>query len=285
MNTKQNLIWLKTKKMISVSFSNFICVIMSFTCVVPVIWMIYSSLKTEKEFSLSILSLPQTPQWGNYIKAFSVGNMGQYVVNSMFNSVVATVITCVLAFMVGYCLARFYFCGNRAIYYLFMAGMLVPIYALLLPIFIEFKTLHMINKAYTLLLPYIAFQLPIAVFLMESYMDGIPIELEEAAYIDGCGPIKAMFKIIMPVCKPVTATAAILTFLNNWNEFPLALVLVSKDALKTIPIGLTFFKGAHSTDFTLLFAALTIATLPVIVLYLLFSKQIMQGMVNGAVKG
>lgn len=265
--------------------ANVLCWILSITCIVPVIWMIYSSLKTDKEFALDILSLPKAPQWENYVKAFIAGNMGTFAVNSLFNGIITTVLTLLLAFTIGYCLSRFRFRGRNAVYLLFMAGMLIPIYALLLPVFIEFKSMHLINKAYTLLMPYIAFAMPMAVFLVESYVHGIPVELEEASYIDGCSHVHSMFAIIMPVCKPVLATSAILTFLNTWNEFPLALVLISNNKYKTVPIGLTYFRGAYATSYVLLFAALTIASVPVIVTYLCFYNQIMKGMVAGAVKG
>lgn len=265
--------------------ANVLCWILSITCIVPVIWMIYSSLKTDKEFALDILSIPKAPQWENYVKAFIAGNMGTYAVNSLFNSVITTVLTLLLAFTIGYCLSRFQFRGRNAVYFLFMAGMLIPIYALLLPVFIEFKSMHLINKAYTLLMPYISFALPTAIFLVESYVHGIPVELEEASYIDGCSHVHSMFAIILPVCKPVLATSAILTFLHTWNEFPLALVLISNNKYKTIPIGLTYFRGAYATSYVLLFAALTIASVPVIVTYLCFYNQIMKGMVAGAVKG
>ena len=285
MNKRKNYESAKVKQ-VSVSLvCNLFCWIISFVCIIPVFWMIYSSLKTDKEFLTNILSFPQNPQWSNYVKAFVAGNMGTYAINSLINSFGAMAITLLLAFMIGYCLSRFSFRGSSLVYFLFMAGMLIPIYALLLPIFIEFKYLHLLNKAYTLIFPYISFALPVAIFLIDSYVQGLPTELEEASYIDGCSRIGAMFKIIFPVCKPILSAAAILTFLNTWNEFPLALVLISSNKFKTVPIGLTFFKGAYTTSYPLLFAALTIASLPVIMLYLFFGKQIMNGMVAGAVKG
>lgn len=280
-----NPVTTKVKTSAASLLANAVCWVLSITCIAPVIWMIYSSLKTEKEFALDILSLPKIPQWENYVKAFIAGNMGMYAINSLVNSVAATACTLLLAFTIGYCLSRFRFRGRNATYFLFMAGMLIPIYALLLPIFIEFKYAHLINKAYTLLMPYIAFALPMAIFLVESYVRGIPTELEEASYIDGCSHVRAMYSIIMPVCTPVLATVAILTFLNTWNEFPLALVLINSNAYKTVPIGLTYFRGAYTTSYVLLFAALTIASAPVITIYLCFYNQIMKGMVSGAVKG
>lgn len=275
----------ETKKIFATLISNVFCWFLSISCIAPVIWMFYSSLKTDKEFSLSILTLPEIPQWINYAKAFVMGNMGLYTINSLLNSVVTMIVTLILAFTIGYTLSRFQFRGRNIVYLLFVVGMMIPIYALILPIFIEFKYLGILNKAYTLVLPYICFALPVAIFLIESYVQSIPVELEEAAYIDGCSTVHAMYRIILPICKPILSTAAILTFLNTWNEFPLALVLVNDNRFKTVPIGLTYFRSAYTTSYPLLFAALTIASLPVVMLYLFLGKQIINGMVAGAVKG
>lgn len=266
-------------------FANALVTLLSFTCIFPIVWMMYSSLKTDREFSLDIISLPKVPQFGNYTRAFEEGNLWEYFFNSMYNTVITVALVILISFVTGYCLSRFRFRGRNLLYYLFLSGMLVPIYALLVPIFIEFKKLGILNNHLTLILPYIAFQLPVAVFLVESYVHGIPRELEEAAFIDGCTMGRTMFFIIMPVCKPVLATSAILTFLHAWNEFPLALILIRSDHLKTLPIGLTNFVGTYTVNYPLMLSALFISVLPVIIVYLLCYNQIMKGMIGGAVKG
>jgi raffinose/stachyose/melibiose transport system permease protein len=264
---------------------NVLVALLSITCIFPMVWLLYSSLKTERNFANDILGLPTEFRFKNYPQAFTEGRIGTYMKNSLYDTVISVIVAILLGFVIGYCLSRYKFRGRTFLYYLFLSGMLVPIYALLVPIFIEFKTLGILNKRITLILPYIAFALPVTIFLIESYVKGIPIELEEAAFVDGASQIFTMFRIIMPVCSPVLATCAILAFLNTWNEFPLALVLISSTRLKTIPIGLTNFVGTYSTNYTLMMAALVIATLPVIIIYLLFYNNIMEGMVAGAVKG
>lgn len=273
------------KKTINTVLANFIVSLFSFTCIFPIIWMIYSSLKSNREFALDTVGLPKELHFENYIQAIKEGNIGGYFSNSMFNTVITVIIAVIIAFITGYCLSRFSFRGRNLVYYLFLSGMLVPIYALLIPIFVEFKSLNLLNKRITLILPYIAFALPMAVFLIESYVKSIPTEIEEAAYIDGSNLYRTMFSIIMPICKPVLATAAILSFLNTWNEFPLALVLIRSNKLKTMPIGLTNFVGSYTVDYPLLLSALVVSTLPVIIMYLIFYNQIMKGMTAGAVKG
>ena len=247
--------------------------------------MIYSSLKTDQEFSLDILSLPKKLIFDNYARAIEEGNIGSYFMNSMFNTLITVAVVIVIAFVTGYCLSRFKFRGRTFVYYMFLSGMLIPIYALLIPIFVEFKSLGLLNKRYTLILPYIAFALPVAVFLVESSVASVPIEIEEAACIDGSSFLHTMFAIVMPMCRPVLSTSAILTFLNTWNEFPLALVLIRSNSLKTMPIGLTNFVGSYTVNYPLMLAALVVSTLPVVIMYLLFYNQIMKGMTAGAVKG
>lgn len=282
---KHNITVLRTKAVVSSLFINALVALLSFTCIFPIIWMGYSSLKSQKEFALDTVGLPKVLHFSNYVQAMEEGKLAGYFSNSMFNTVITVLIVLVIAFVTAYCLARFTFKGRNLIYYLFLSGMLIPIYALLIPIFIEFKTLGLLNKKITLILPYIAFAMPTAIFLIESYVKSIPAELEEAAYMDGCSITKTMFFIIMPVCRPVLATTAILTFLHTWNEFPLALVLIRSNSLKTMPIGLTNFVGTYTVNYPLMMAALVISTLPVILMYFLFYNQIMQGMVAGAVKG
>ncbi len=259
--------------------------ILSISCIFPVIWMIYSSLKTQKEFALNTVSLPLHPVFENYTKAISEGNLGVYFMNSLFYTIVSVSIALIMAFIIGYLISRFNFKGRGFVYYFFLSGMLIPIYALLIPIFLEFKKLGLLNSRITLIIPYIAFALPVGVFLVESYVKSIPLEMEEAACIDGCSFYQTLFRIILPICKPVLSTTAILNFLSTWNEFPLALVLIRSNRLKTMPLGVTNFVGTYTVNYPLMFAALVLSALPVILIYLFFYNNVMNGMVSGAVKG
>ncbi len=259
--------------------------LLSITCIFPIVWMIYSSLKTQREFAVDIISLPQKPAFSNYVQAITEGNLGTYFMNSVYYTVISVLIAVLLSFVIGYILSRFKFRGRTFVYYFFLAGMLIPIYALLIPIFLEFKAFGLLNKRITLILPYIAFALPVGVFLVESYVKAIPWEMEEAACMDGCKFGQTMSRIILPMCQPVLSTTAILSFLNTWNEFPLALVLIRSNRLKTMPLGVTNFVGTYTVNYPLMFAALSISALPVIIVYLLFYSKVMNGMVSGAVKG
>jgi ABC-type sugar transport system, permease component len=264
---------------------NLVFMLMSLGCIFPVIWVAYTSFKPLKEYNVSILSLPQSPTLANYDQILRTSKFLNYFANSAFTSLVTLVAVLALAFLTGYFLSRFKFRGRNLLYGFLMLGIVVPTHAWLLPVFIQFKTLGIYDKRITLLFPYIAFALPTAIFLIESFVRTIPVEMEESAMIEGCTVWSALRCIIMPLCLPILATVLILTFNGSWNEFPFAMVLINRDALKTVPVALTMFTGAYTTNYPQLVAALGIAILPVVVVYLAFSKNIMKGMTAGAVKG
>jgi raffinose/stachyose/melibiose transport system permease protein len=247
--------------------------------------MLYSSLKTEAEFALNIISLPKTPVFSNYVNAIKTGHMGEYALNSLFNGVITVVLVAFAAYIAAYFLSRYNFKGRTLVYGLFVAGMLIPVHSLMVPIFVEYRVAGLLNSRFTLIPVYLSFGMPMAVFLIESFIGSIPIELEEAALIDGSSMVHTMFTIIMPLCRPVLATVVILTFMNTWNEFPFALVLIRDNALKTIPIGLRNFQGAYTAQYTQFMAGLAVSLVPVMVVYILFYKKIIVGMTAGTVKG
>jgi len=259
--------------------------VFSFTCLLPILWIIYSSLKTKDEFMLSSVALPQRLEFYNYYKAFVEGEMSQYFISSALNSAVAVIAVVLLSFCTGYALSRFSFRWRSFIYTFFIVGMLIPVYGLIVPLYLQFKLIGLYDKFYTLILPYIAIRLPLPIFLMESFIRSIPVELDQAAHIDGASTSRTMTRIILPMCRPVIATIVILTFLDTWNEFPFSLVLVTQESFKTIPVGLTNFYGQYTSDYTTLMAAMVLSILPVMAVYLAFYKNIIQGMTAGAVKG
>lgn len=275
----------KFKRYLADFFVNVPILILSATCIFPVIWLLYSSVKTDTEFNRSPVSLPTAIHFDNYIAAFKKAKFGTFTFNSVFNSIISLVLVLFISFTLGYLLSRYRFRGRNLIYGVLMAAMMIPIYALIVPIFIQEKKMGLLNGHFSLLFVYVAMELPTAVFLIDSYLQGISVDLEDAASIDGASLPKTMFFVIMPVGKPILSTVVILTFMHVWNEFAFAQVLISKEELKTIPIGLTYFTSQYSTSYTLLLAALAMATIPVLVIYLFFYNKIMEGMMAGAVKG
>ena len=264
---------------------NVIMILFSCSCIFPILWLLSSSLKTQKEFAQSSMALPSSLNLKNYISVFTETNMLRYIGNSLRNTVLSVGIIIIVSFLAAYVLSRFRFKGRNVIYNYFMIGMLIPIHALLVPMYVQFKQAGLTNHWYTLLLPYIAFGIPISIMLIESYISSVPRELEEAAAIDGSGFFMTIFRIIFPLTGPILATVAIIQFFAVWNEFSFAMILVSKESLRTVPVGLTMFKGAYTIDYPRMMAGILVAMFPVMLLYFIFSKRIIESMVAGAVKG
>lgn len=268
-------------------FMNSILIIFSLSCIFPLIWMFYSSLKQKREFNADIMGLPEKPSFSNYVAIMT--NKDYHIFESMFNSLRTTLISVtlivVLGFIVGYILARIKFRGNRLLNIMFLMGLLIPIHSLLVPIYVVFNNTGLGNQWFTLIMPYVAFGLPIAVFLVQGFIKALPIALEEAAAIDGSSFTRTLFRIVMPICKPILSTIAIVQVFSCWNEFSFALVLLKDRRLWTVPLAMTQFTGQFSSDYTKIMAAMLITMLPIIIFYFTFSKQIIKGMVAGAVKG
>ena len=267
-------------------FLNVLMWVFSLSCIFPLIWMGYSSLKQKRDFNKDIFSLPSEPSLSNYQRILS--NPDYNIASSMWNSARTTVISVFLivicAFIVGYILSRCSFKLNRPLYIMFLMGMLIPVHSLMVPIYIIFSRANLLNKWYTLLMPYLCFNLPVSLFLVEGYVKGIPTALEEAAAIAGCSFTRSMFSIILPICKPILTTVAIINVFGCWNEFSFALILQSK-AYQTVPLALKNFTGQFNSDFPKMMAAMLLTMSPVVLFYFIFSKQIIKGMVAGAVKG
>lgn len=251
----------------------------------PIFWMIMNSFKTGQEFAFDPFGLPNEWVLVNYVEAWVTANIGSYFFNSLFVGIVALLICILVGAFASYFLSRFQFKGRNLLYGFFVVGLLVPIHATLVPMFILMQKLGFINTHLALIFPYVAFNLPITIFLLTSFMASFPKEIEESAIMDGCGPFRIFWSIILPMSRPAIATAVILNFINNWNEFSFALVLINDDALSTLPLGLANFAGQYATNYTAQMAGLTMVLIPTILFYLIMEKQIVNGMTQGAVKG
>ena len=277
----------KAKKGLLGIFMNLILWIFSLSCIFPIVWMFYSSLKEKRVFNADIVGLPKNPTLINYTRILT--NPDYHLPESMFNSFRTTALSILLivafSFIVGYILARVRFKLNRVLYVMFLMGMLIPIHSLLVPIYVVFKKCNISNQWFTLLLPYVSFGLPMGIFLVEGFVKTVPVDLEEAAAIDGSNFTHTLWTIIFPICRPILVTVAIIQVFSCWNEFSFALVLIKDVGLQTVPLALTQFKGQFASDYPKQMAAMLLTMAPIVVLYFAFSRQIIKGMVAGAVKG
>lgn len=251
----------------------------------PILWMILNSFKDNMDFAKNPFGLPVQWLFENYKTAWETARLDTYFLNSVIVSVTAVIITVFAGALASYFLARFTFKWSKSMYGFFVFGMLIPIHATLVPMFLLMKNLGLLNTHLGLIFPYIAFNLPITIFILVSFMKAFPSDIEESAIMDGCGVFRIFWSIILPMTKPAIATVVILNFINNWNEFSFALVLINDEALKTLPLGLANFAGQFTTNYGAQMAGLTIAIIPTIVIYMLLEEHLVKGMTAGAVKG
>jgi raffinose/stachyose/melibiose transport system permease protein len=255
------------------------------TTLFPLLWMGYTSLKSNREITMNTFSLPTVWHLENYVNAWQTARIGTYFLNSVVVSLAAVLLTILAGAAAGFILAKFRFRLRGLVYGFFIIGMLIPLQSVLVPLFIQMRDFHLLDNPWSLILSYTAFGLPIAIFLMESFIRSFPDSLIEAAVLDGASIVRIFRSLVLPISSPVIATVSILSFLNNWEEFSFALIFLTKDEKKTLPLGLYNFLGAYTADYAGLMAALVIASVPLIVLYFLLQEQIIKGMTAGAVKG
>ena len=275
----------KAKKTLSSIVTHGILAAVSLTCIFPVFWMISSSLKTQDQIFSKMTLLPETWNWSNYVIAFTKADFGQYFFNSVFYTVVGVFFIVFIASLASYGFARLDFWGKSILFYLLISTLLIPIPGVFVPLYLLLKKLALLDTRTGLLLCYISNGLAFGIFLLKGFFDELPKEVEEAALIDGCSRFGIYWRIALPLAKPALATLVIMNSLTIWNEFLLALVVLQDKAKMPIQRGLMVFQGTFITDYPLLMAGLTIATIPIVIVYLLMQKHIVKGIAAGALKG
>jgi raffinose/stachyose/melibiose transport system permease protein len=260
-----------------------VMIVFAFLSMIPFLWLLISSFKSNDEIYGKPFALPSVFQFENYITAWNKAHIGQNLTNSLTISVTAVIIMLLFASMAAYVLTRV--TPNLFFYTYFTLGIMIPVHTVLIPTFILMKNFGLYNTMYGLIILYAASNLSLAVFILTGFMKSIPREIEEAAILDGCSLTRIFFSIILPLSTPGLATVGILTFLNCWNEYLFAYVLISNPNIKTITQGIYALQGAYNTNYGPLTAALVIAILPVLIVYVIFQEQVIAGMTAGAVKG
>lgn len=252
----------------------------------PLIWLVDFSLASSTEmFTSGLLIIPEKIQWGNYVKAFVDGNFLLYLKNSILINGLAVALVILISIMSAFACRRMHWKLSGFVKTLLLMGMMIPIHATLLPNFKIYSQLGLTDTIWALLIPYVAFSLPQGLFLMTSFMESIPVELEEAAVMDGCGIYRIIFQIITPLLKSSITTVAIMTFLNNWNEFMMASTYLSSDKWKTLPFCVLEFTGEYSSNYAVQFAVMALTAAPAVIVYIILNKHITKGVAMGAVKG
>lgn len=260
-------------------------VIMAVIYLLPLLWMVLVSIKDDTEIFTNPFGFPEVVQLGNYIFAWTAGKLGIALKNSAIVCVITLVITMFIGAMASFALGRMKFKLSGLVMTYFLMGMMIPIHCILIPLFKNFSSMGLSNNLWGLILPYITMGLPTTIFIMTGFFSGMPNEMFEAACIDGCSIYKSFFTIALPLSKTGLFVTGLMTFVGNWNELLLAMVFISDDNKKTLPVSLSKFVGPYNTNYTQMFAAIIISILPTIIVYCIFSNQIVDGLTAGAVKG
>ncbi len=285
-NKEVSMSLLKGKKTVKETIVYLVLGIWALINLFPVYWMFTFSLKNNAEiFGENVAGLPREWLWSNYEKAMKVGNIFRYFLNSTFIAVVTIAIVMMVALMATFALTRFIWKGRKMMNSFLMLGLTIPIHASIVPIYVTLSRLHLLNSYISLIIPYAAFSLAMAILICTGFMEGIPMELDEAACIDGCGTFRIFFQIIVPLMKPAVATVSIYTFLQCWNELMFANIFVSDTAHKTLPVGVQALSGQYLTEWGPVGAAMVLATFPMLIFYIFFSKKIQDSFIAGAIKG
>lgn len=262
-------------------------IIFSIICIYPLIYLLFYSLKTNEEiFFLNPFGFPASPQFENYINAISAFNIVGFFKNSIIVSIVSIAGVMVLALPFAYAVTRMKWRFKNAAATYMTLGLFIPIQVIIIPLAILVRQMHMSNTYFALIVPYIAFNISFSSMILATSFRSIPKEMEESAFMDGATIYRTFFKIIMPLAKPAIATAITFIFLGVWNEYTVASVFISNNAVKTLPVGLASFTGEHSTDWGAMGACLVMASIPTIIIYTIFSEQVEKALtIGGAVKG
>lgn len=253
----------------------------------PFIWLIYSSFKPSAEIKRHILSLPKYLYLDNYnFSLFSSKGIlfGTYYKNSLIIVIAVLLISTLISLFAAYAIAKIKFPGKNILLVIIIAMMGVPVHVVILPLYYYIAKLGLLSNYFGLILPYVAFNSPLAVVLLQAYFRGFPDEIIEAAKIDGCSNQRLFISIVVPISFGAISTVIILNFINIWNEFLISLVIMRNNEAKTLPVGLLGFKGVYDIDWGPMLAGLILALLPVLLWYLIFHKNIIKGIVAGSIK-
>ena len=266
-------------------FSYIVMVFFAVFTLAPLIWLFYTSFKPHRDIIKNVFAFPTSFFVGNYVSVWTRAQMGILLLNSIFYSVGATVITVFFALAAGFGFAKFGYKISKVFYSFFIMGLLIVLNAVIIPLFIMERTLRIDDTYIGVFLPYIAFGLPFNVYLATSFIKSIPDSMVEAAFMDGCSYLKIFVYIIIQLATPVVATMIIFGFINNWNELILMLTLTSRSAIRSLPVGIFAFAGTGmSRDYGKQMAASVIGIVPILIFYIAFHKQLEKGFAAGALK-
>ncbi|MED3622860.1 carbohydrate ABC transporter permease [Neobacillus thermocopriae] len=270
-------IWMK-------SFYYIVAFLFASISLYPIILMIVSSFKPTIEIFTNPLSLPKSFHFQTYEKLLDQVPFMTYFYNSVFVSVVSVLLILITTSLAAFYIARYTYWWNNILFFVFLMGMMIPIKLGIVPLFILMKGLGLTNSLWSLILMYTAQGIPLSILILTGFFRTMPMELEEAARMDGASDLRILWNVVLPLMRPALGTVMIINFIQSWNDFFFPLIFITNEMKKTIPVGMLSLFGEYSADWGALFAGLTLSSLPMLILFFIASKQFMEGLTAGAVK-
>ena len=273
----------KIERLLKDSVIHIFLITVSITCLFPLLWMAGSSLKTQQTIFSDMSIFPKNPMWGNFYLAWTKGGFGMYFLNSLFYTVTVVFGIVIIASLAAFAFSRLKFPGKNILFYMFLGAMMIPLPGSFVPLYVLMTKLHLINTRIGYILCMVNVGLSFSIYLLKTFFDKMPVELEDAARIDGCSRLGIWWNVALPLARPAIAVIVIFNSLNVWNEYILATLIFSSKSLMPLQRGLMIFQGTHITEYSLLMAGMTITTLPIILVYLLMQRHIIKGITAGAI--
>lgn len=265
-------------------WASFAALVFSLFVLVPFAWVIFTSVKSQKELSHNPLGFPMEWQWRNFAEAWTRGHFDRYFLNSILVAIPTVVLVLVCSTLAAYAFSLMEFRGKNVLFVLLLVGLTIPLSILIIPLFYELLSLGLLNTYWALILPQVAKTLPFGILLLRSFMEDFPTEILDAAKIDGCSSWGLLYRVVVPISAPALTSLLVFTFMWTWNQFVLPVVLIQDDAMRTLPVGLNYFQGRFVTDIPLMMAGAIISFLPIVLMYVFFQRQFIKGITAGAFK-
>lgn len=262
-----------------------VMILVSMIVLVPIVLVFFGSFKSVSEFFSTPYALPEAFDPFNYEKAWNRANLQRAALNSLIATSLGVLFSTILACLASYGLARFAFRGNSWIRLAFVGGLVVPVQLIIIPIFVIMRQTGLLGSIWSLVLVYSVLGIPLGVLVMVGFFRALPRDLEEAARIDGASHFQIFSRIMLPLTRPALAAVIILNGVWMWNDFFLGLILLTREDSYTLPVAIMAFRGSYSTEWGLIFASVMISITPVLIAYLLLSRQFIAGLTAGSVKG
>ena len=264
--------------------STTVLAIISFIILYPLLFVFFTALKSDREIRTAPLAPPQEWIWQNFSEAWTRGNLNIYYKNSIIVVIPVVLVVISAALVASYAFSRLKFRGNRVLYWFFVAGMGLPLISVIIPLFYNMRSWHLLNTHWSVILPMVGILLPFGILLLTGFIDEISTDMLEAAKVDGATDLHIVWHIVIPVTRPGIVTLLVFAFLWTWNQFFLPTIMLTNDSVRTLTVGLSYFIGSYDTDQALLAAGVLITAVPVILVYVVFQRQFIRGITLGSVK-